>query len=426
MKTSLLILLVLLGGTIVPPSAGAGTITYDAGAFAYRAGPGEGNHIRLERTTSCETLAAPCLRFSDVTFSPVTVPTACVDAGFNGVICPLPTAVRVDLGDRIDYYHDWDGPSQIHAGPGDDVVYGSGGNDAVFGDEGGDSVVGGPGDDRVDGGPGDDYLDWYLIDADWPAEVTDSAGTDVLVGGSGADTMSYDLRADPLVISKNGRADDGAPGERDNLTDDVEEVRGGHGDDALVGGPRADFLRGAEGDDVITGAGGEDYVDGGHDDDAVAGGAGDDEVAGGGGSDLVVGGPGSDVLLGEYLLGCARSRIGCLDGDDEIRADDGTSDGIECGGGDDTATVDRIDVLATLASCDRVAAVGSPCAGLPRSVKPVCRLVVRAIDACANARGAKKKRCLKRAVRKASASCRKRFRGRQRRSCLRSVRELVK
>jgi|SoiMethySBSTD1v2_1073268.scaffolds.fasta_scaffold17645_4 Ca2+-binding RTX toxin-like protein len=425
MKTPLLLLLVMLGGAIGPPSASAGTITFNGGAFAFTASPGEGNHIRLDRTTDCQTLPAPCVLFNDVLTT--TAPAACLDTGFTGILCPLPTSVTVALGDKIDYYRDWDGPSVVHAGPGEDLINGAEGNDVLFGEVGGDSLVGGPGDDRVDGGPGTDFLDSYLVDFEWPADPSDSAGTDVLIGGAGADIASYEQRLDQLMLSKDGRANDGADGENDTIADDVEEVRGGHADDALVGGPGADQLRGGDGDDVMTGAGGQDYVDGGDGDDAVAGGDGDDGVAGGGGSDLVVGGPGRDALFGEYLNGCAASIIGCSDGDDEIRAQDGETDGIDCGGGEDAVYADPVDALTPGAACEAVAgAAAQSCAQVPRSVRPTCRIVMRAVKACADKRGAKQKRCLERAVKRASKSCRKRFRGRHRRSCLRSVRRLVK
>jgi Ca2+-binding RTX toxin-like protein len=426
MKTPLLILLVFLGGTIVPPSASAGTITSAGGTFAFTAGAGEGHHITLRTATDCEGLPAPCLRFSDITWGTVVVPPACVDAGFAGVYCPLPTSVRLDLGDQIDFVDDWDGPSVIHGGLGADMIRGRGGNDALYGDYGDDDVVGGPGNDRVDGGPGDDILESYLIAIDGAALPSDSAGTDLLIGGSGKDVASYETRVDPLVLSKNGKADDGAPGERDNITGDVEEVRGGLDGDAIVGGPGVDALFGMAGDDIITGAGGGDQVDGNEGDDTVLGGDGDDQVAGGGNDDLVVGGPGGDVLQGEYQYGCDAVRS-CVSGDDEIHADDGEFDWAECGLGEDEITVDAVAELSPVADCERVTATGAQsCAQVPRSVRPTCRIVMRALKSCGNTRGAKQKRCLKRAVNRASKSCRKQLRGRRRASCLRSVRGIVK
>jgi Ca2+-binding RTX toxin-like protein len=426
MKTPLLILIVaVIGGTIVPPIASAGTITSNGGTFGYTAAPGEANVVQLEQTTSCETLAAPCLRFSDLAYNPVTVPAACVDTGFSGVLCPLPRAATIDLGDRVDLLSDWDGPSVIHAGAGEDVVRAQGGNDVLYGDDGSDDLVGGTGNDRVNGGPGNDTLESYLAEGEWWAVPVDSAGTDVIRGDAGRDTVSYQARTDALVLSKDGKANDGAPGENDAIADDVEQISGGRGDDAIVGGPGRDILLGLDGADVITGAENQDRVDGGEGEDAVAGGEGSDGVAGGGGDDLVVGGPGADALFGDYHLGCGV-RQSCLDGDDEIRADDGTRDLVDCGRGIDAVRVDTIDYRGALSECEGVEAVGSPCAGLPRSVRPVCKLVVRTIDGCTSVRGAKKKRCLARGVKRATKTCRKRFRGRQRASCIRSVRRLVK
>jgi Ca2+-binding RTX toxin-like protein len=426
MKTPLLLLLVFLGGTIVPPSASAGTISAGGGTFAFTAAGDEGHHITLRTATDCHGLAAPCLRFSDITWSTNVVPPACVDAGFEGVFCPLPGSVSLTLGDQVDFVDDWDGPSVIHGGPGADMIRGRGGDDVLYGDYGDDDVVGGTGNDRVDGGPGNDMLESYFIEADGSALPSDSAGTDVLVGGAGKDVASYEFRVDPLVLSKNGKADDGAPGERDDIGGDVEAIRGGVEGDAIVGGPGIDLLFGMAGDDIITGAGGGDEVDGNEGDDTVLGGVGDDQVSGGGNDDLIVGGPGGDVLYGEYQYGCGAVRS-CTDGDDEIRADDGEYDWTECGLGEDTITVDVLAELSPIADCEHVSATGAQsCAQVPRAVRPTCRIVMRALTSCDKTRGAAKKRCLKRAVKRATRTCRKRLNGRRRASCVRSVRGILK
>jgi hypothetical protein len=145
----------------------------------------------------------------------------------------------------------------------------------------------------------------------------------------------------------------------------------------------------------------------------VIGGDGNDDVAGGGSGDLVIGGRGSDMLFGEYKFGCAASIIGCSDGDDEIQADDGEIDGVDCGGGEDRATADRGDVFSTLASCELVAAAPRP---------TLSRIVARAKKACRAAHGAKRRRCVNRAI----GTCRKHFHGKQRKRCVRSVRRVVR
>ncbi len=66
-------------------------------------------------------------------------------------------------------------------------------------------------------------------------------------------------------------------------------VRGGPGDDFLVGGGGPDKLAGGPGDDRLMGRGGEDHL---------SGGPGVDALRGGSGNDLLRGGPGGDALLG--------------------------------------------------------------------------------------------------------------------------------
>jgi Ca2+-binding RTX toxin-like protein len=63
-------------------------------------------------------------------------------------------------------------------------------------------------------------------------------------------------------------------------------LRGGPGDDTLVGGAGGDKLLGGPGDDTLVGRGG---------DDALYGGPGNDKLIGGRGTDTCVGGPGRDT-----------------------------------------------------------------------------------------------------------------------------------
>lgn len=66
-------------------------------------------------------------------------------------------------------------------------------------------------------------------------------------------------------------------------------VRGGRGDDELVGGSSSDLILGGPGADVLVGRAGAD---------SLFGGPGADTLRGGAGSDLLRGGPGFDTLLG--------------------------------------------------------------------------------------------------------------------------------
>ena len=66
-------------------------------------------------------------------------------------------------------------------------------------------------------------------------------------------------------------------------------LRGGSGNDELVGGAGGDALLGGAGEDRLVGRGGAD---------SLLGGDGNDRLVGCSGNDLLRGGPGEDVLLG--------------------------------------------------------------------------------------------------------------------------------
>jgi Ca2+-binding RTX toxin-like protein len=422
MRALFLLPLLLLAA---PSSALAGTATFHNGDFKFTAAPGEWNHLDLRTTTSCDGLAAPCLQVSDRADLPLAAPPECVDAGFVGIRCPLPRSVTIDAGDGLDFVNDWDGPSRLAGGAGEDVVRGRGGDDVLAGEESADVVIGGPGDDLVSGGPGNDTLESYVggLGLDGGITAADTAGTDTLTGGEGFDAVSYEARTDPLTITIDGNGNDGGRGEGDDVVRDVESVRGGWAADSITGSPRAERLAGFAGNDALSGGGGGDNLDGGEGDDTVSGGSGSDVVAGGAENDVVDGGPGGDQLYGEYRLGCAIWS--CASGDDVIRARDGEADFVECGDGDDRATVDRTDVLDMLRTCDAVAA-SSPCAAVRGAARRVCRILERAVAPCGPLVGRVRAACLRRAARKARASCRRSLHGRARARCERSVRRVLR
>lgn len=59
-------------------------------------------------------------------------------------------------------------------------------------------------------------------------------------------------------------------------------------------------MRGGAGDDFLLGGGGPDKLIGGEGSDRLVGGRGDDRLFGGEGKDTLIGGPGDDVLRGGY------------------------------------------------------------------------------------------------------------------------------
>jgi hypothetical protein len=70
------------------------------------------------------------------------------------------------------------------------------------------------------------------------------------------------------------------------LTDGSIEIRGGAGNDTLVGSPLGDILKGEDGNDSLTGGAGNDQLNGGNGNDTLVGGAGDDILDGGAGDDM--------------------------------------------------------------------------------------------------------------------------------------------
>jgi Ca2+-binding RTX toxin-like protein len=240
----------------------------------------------------------------------------------------------------------------VVGGSGDDVLLGGIGKDTLRGGDGNDRIDGGSGSDVLDGGPGVDTLDYSsrfvgvtvnlaagtattfgetdrisgfenVIGSHRDDRITGDAGPNRLDGGGGFDTVSYATRTSGVTVTLDGRANDGALSEGDNVTPSVEGVMGGSGNDRLTGNSRANTLRGGGGNDVLMGGRASDVLDGGR------------------GSDTIVGGPGADQITG----GPGRDRISAGTGSDLVFTRDRSADIVDCGSGTDTAVADRRDRL---------------------------------------------------------------------------------
>jgi hypothetical protein len=205
----------------------------------------------------------------------------------------------------------------------------------------------GDGDDRIqqdvqgfaDGGEGND-------------QITASAppgGTFVFAGGPGADrlealgetvgTVTYADHTEGVTVRLNGIADDGAPGEGDNVLGNVTGMVGGSGDDRLEAGPNGSLLLGGGGSDMLLGSPRPDGVRGGDGDDQLIAGDGDDYLVGGGGADVLSGGGGLDEVAYD---GPASLYLSIGDGPNDGIAGEG--DDIQAGVESLTGS-DRDDVL---------------------------------------------------------------------------------
>jgi RTX calcium-binding nonapeptide repeat (4 copies) len=175
--------------------------------------------------------------------------------------------------------------AEITGTAGDDVLAGGPEDDAISGLLGNDRLAGGAGEDSLVGGP----------------------GSDDLAGGPGADVVAYPDH-DGVHVTVDDLANDGAAGELDNVQTDIEDVYGSPGADRLEGTAGPNTIDAGAGDDVLLGGAGEDHLFGG-------------------------------------------------DGADRIEARDGIADAIDCGAGADGAVVDQSDSTVGCEAVERQATV---------------------------------------------------------------------
>jgi Ca2+-binding RTX toxin-like protein len=151
-----------------------------------------------------------------------------------------------------------------------------------------DTLQGGTNADLLLGGFGTDFLEGRA-GADTARALNVNDGRDRFSGGPGVDTTDYQLRNARVVVTLNGVANDGAPGELDNNLTDVENILGSRANDNLTGNSSANSISGLGGSDVMTGLRGNDRLFGGTGNDtSVSLGVRD-------GADRYSGGPGVDT-----------------------------------------------------------------------------------------------------------------------------------
>src|SRR3954449_12142958 len=80
----------------VPAAAQASSLSYDGGTLVYRAAPGERNYPILDGSEAGD------LMISDTGAGPSLPPGCHQDADYLPAHCPIPAAVRLELGDGDD------------------------------------------------------------------------------------------------------------------------------------------------------------------------------------------------------------------------------------------------------------------------------------------------------------------------------------
>lgn len=346
----------------LPTAADAAVVSVEGSTLVYTAAPGEQNSLRvsplgtsvvdlLEQTSTRLVSRTPACTFSGT----VHQPDRSLRCGLSGI-----TRLDVRLGDGDDSF--------------------------------GSSF---PIEARVDAGSGDDFYAGIL------PRIAAGVSQVAFHGGAGRDEASYQqvTGTEGVIVSKDGLANDGPRGGRDDIRPDVEVLRGSGQADVLSGSSNADVFRSTGGDDLLLGNNGDDLflmgavddgptrVIGGPDRDTVTYAERDrrisvsadnststDGEAGEGdrieGSEVIEGGSLSDALFttpdttvgyrliglgGNDILSSANGRDRLIGGPgedtlasggdrDTIEARDGERDArVDCGTGDDTAFLDFAD-----------------------------------------------------------------------------------
>ena len=274
----------------------------------------------------------------------ITAKAPCVVHGPHTAVC-VPGQSRYlegtrfelgDLNDRFDADNvkpEWTGSVDVFGGSGDDHLSSAGPGGRFYGDDGNDTIdiatavtengsllKGGRGNDRITGGTRSDDIDGgggrdELHGGDGHDTITDGdrsgagqdlgPGPDIIDGGpgeccytDGGDLVEYARRTAPLIVNLNDREPDGERDEGDRLIG-IESVRGGAGDDRLIGNDKDNALYGGEGHDRFIARDGAD---------TIRPGSGGSRITCGRGADWVE--PSSRDLLGRDCESIDGQRIG--------------------------------------------------------------------------------------------------------------------
>ena len=319
------------------------------GKLEFRADSGEANEVTFSRSLDV-------LLVRDAG-APLAPGAGCVARAVDEAECAVwRVTIHASLADGDDRARvSTATPAVLAGGEGSDTLLGGEGNDVLAGGQGEDVLRGGVGDDRLSGGAGADLLSGgrgSVEDVIFGGDQGLDAGGGIFVGGcaieyegeTAHDLVSYVGRVAPVSVTLDGVANDGTPGEGDNVLPDVEWLLGGRAGDRVVasaglvfftgfGGP--DTFLGGAGVNLFLGLGGDDRFAGGGGNDCAAGGPGDDRLAGEAGHDLLVGGSGVDALSGGA-------------GSDGFLARDGNGELLRGGLGRDRALVDKVDRLSSI------------------------------------------------------------------------------
>jgi len=226
----------------------------------------------------------------------------------------------------------------LYGGAGDDKLYGGALGDFLYGGTGDDTLQGGLGNDTIDGG-GVNCVTAVSITTPpvpfAPAACTPAIATAPTIG-AGSDTIDYSDRTGAVYVdltNLSGTCPTHKMGESTEcdvivsggtpVVASVKNIRGGAGDDTLIGDNRAN---------IIWGGAGNDTIDGSYGNDALYGEAGNDNIRGGPEVNISTG----PVLTDDDYIngGIGKNTLNGGDGIDTIDSSSGSVDIVDCGAGD--------------------------------------------------------------------------------------------
>ena len=243
-------------------------------------------------------------------------------------------------------------PANVTGDAGDDIMIGGNFADQFDGQGGDDNLVGSAGNDTLSGGTGSDTLsgnsgDDNLLGGAGNDLLKGAGGNDTFNGGADSDTADYLPSSGGITADLQGGT---VTGQGDDTLTAVENVIGSEFADSLSGDSGANHLRGERGDDVLLGLGGDDVLWGGIGDDTIEGGTGDDYLEGDHGNDTLSGGDGDDYLDGQLDQDSLSGGAGndTLDGSfgNDLLEGGAGNDSLIGGEGNDELFADRESLLS--------------------------------------------------------------------------------
>lgn len=163
--------------------------------------------------------------------------------------------------------------------------------------------------DQVDGSENDDVMTQGYIDADGNKvdssdgladKINGHEGDDFIYAGEGNDLAAGDTVGNEWSLVDGKWVYDASKVHANGTAKSFDDViKGGDGDDVILGNGGNDQLYGEAGADIINAGDGDDQAFGGADDDVINLEDGDDMASGGLGADIVNAGDGDDLVYGD-------------------------------------------------------------------------------------------------------------------------------